>query len=408
MAQPREQVRAVLELLAKNWELVAEGLSGPVVVGERGRARQVESLAGVHALLPYEEDVFHLNPRLRAYLNDHLAFFGAFQTVTRLSEHIFRARTQWGQLKEMKSDGNYKDMEAIERGLDDTVSEIVYFMEQNLVLLNAQMFTRYGNVTSLKAKKAQNRFYGQEVKNCLRELQSVDKLVEQIGSEAMGAGLPGARQLVNGRLRSRLSGWVARLNDIQAVITRRLFLAKQLEQRVGLLSSISLWLVRNPTRSGLEVPVDEKTPLGLLRPKSMRMAPQVDFDVAAGAAEDVMAAAVARLPKMVDPAERAKQRSVQPVLAKRMEEVEETLAPEDEAIMRLLDDLRQAGRTGLSLARWKREQGSLLDVLSEEEWLLYAASQLVSAGKLVQFMETPRPVGMLNQPYYDVLALEKA
>lgn len=407
MAQPKEQVRSVLEVLAKHWDLIAEGLSGPVVGGERGRARQVDVLAGVHALLPFEEDVFHLNPRLRSYLTDHLSFFGAFQTVTRLTEHILRARNQWSQLKEMKREGNLKDMDAMAWGLDDTVSDIVYFMEQNLLLLNSQVFTRYGNVSTLKAKKAQNRFYGQEVKHCLRELQSVDQMVEEISTEAISAGLLATRQVVNGRLRSRLAGWVARLNDIQAVITRRLFIARKLEQRLRQLSSVSLWLVRNPTRSGVEVSVDDSSPVGLFRPIGIKVSPQIDFSVTTGSVSEVMLAAVARLPKRVDPAERKKPAEPQRVLAEAMPVVKEPLAPEDVAIMQLLQDIKAAGREGISLARWRMGRAEL-DSISLEEWLYYAANQLVSAGKRVVFVQSPRTEEMMNQPFHDVLGLESA
>ena len=407
MAQPREQVHAVMEVLTKHWELVAEGLSGPVMAGERGRAKQVEALAGVHALLPYEEDVFHLNPRLRAYLADHLAFFGAFQTVTRLSEHILRARNQWGQIKEMKREGSLKDMDKMEWALDDTVSDIVYFMEQNLVLLNSMVFTRYGNVATLKAKKAQNRFYGTEVKICLRELQSVDHMVEEIGSEAVGVGLPGTRQVVNGRLRSRLSGWVARLNDIQAVITKRLFLAKKLEQRLRNLSAVSLWLVRNPTRAGVAVPVDEKAPIGLFMPAAIKISPQIDFTVSTGVTAEAMQAAVAKLPKKRDPAEAKKQTEPQRVRTARMEVMEEPMMPEDVAILELLAHLKDADTAGVSLASWRKGRESLKSI-SEEEWLLYAATQLVVAGKRVQFVHSRRTPEMMNDPYHDVMALEKA
>lgn len=407
MSEPKDQVRVTLETLARHAELVAEGLSGSLASGDKARNKAVEALAGIHALLPYEEGVYHLNPRLRSYLSDHLAFFGAFQTVTRLSEHILRARTQWRELKELKRSGSNKDVDTLEWALDDTVSDIVYFTEQNLVLLNSMIYTRYGNVESLKAKLAQNRFYAQEVKICLRELQQVDQMVDEIGSEAIAAGLPGTRQVVHGRLRSRLSGWVARLNDIQSVITRRLFQVHKLEQRLIDLTAVSLWLVRNPTKSGSEVPVDRKTPIELFRPKAIKLVPQVDFSVATGTTAEVMASAVGKMPKRRDAREQKPDRVLPPVVVSAMEVVEDSLSPEDSAIAQLIEQITSARKAGISVGIWRRQREDLEDI-TEEEWLLYAATQIVAAGKKVIFVNVPRDRDMLNDEFSDVLAYEAA
>lgn len=403
MSESKDQVRAVLETLARHAELVAEALSGSVEGGDRTRAKPVDALAGVHALLPYEEGVYHLNPRLRAYLSDHLAFFGAFQTVTRLSEHILRARTQWRELRELKASGSLKDVDKLEWALDDTVSDIVYFTEQNLVLLNSLIFTRYGNVETLKAKLAQNRFYAAEVKVCLRELQQVDQLADEISSESVAAGLPRTRQLVNARLRSRLSHWVTRLNDIQSVITKRLFLARKLEQRLMNLSNVALWLIRNPTRAGSEVSVDTKTPIELVRPEHFKVSPQVDVSEIAPSIREILAAAVRRLPKRKDPFQPEPAPEAQVVVEASMQTIEDPMTDEDRVISDLLRELRSPAASNVSLSRWRRGRTDLQSV-TEEEWLLYAATQLVAAGLSVDFVKTERLPSMLNDGFHDVVA----
>ena len=57
---------------------------------------------------------------------------------------------------------------------------------------------------------------------------------------------------------------------------------------------------------------------------------------------------------------------------------------------------------GISLLQWKREHGRL-DGVSDEEWLLYAASQAATMGYKVDPQLIDRPAGVYNDLFEDVV-----
>jgi hypothetical protein len=188
MSESSGQIQKVLNTLASHGDLIAEAMLGPVYAGGK-RDKAIDSLASVHALAPYEEGAYQLNPRLREFISDHLVSYNAFQTLTRLSEKIHQAYVQWTNLRHLHQEGLIADTENLEWALDATVTSISYEMDRNLTLLNSHISTEYGNVESLLAKIRQNAFYADEVRHCLNEIRKLDERMAEIDQEALGAGL---------------------------------------------------------------------------------------------------------------------------------------------------------------------------------------------------------------------------
>jgi hypothetical protein len=401
MADQRDQIGQVLTTLASHAPLISEGLEGSVQLGDKSRDKAIDALVSIHALIPYEEGAYRLNPRLREFITDHLVSYSAFQSLTRLAPLIYRTSTLWQTLKELRTVGKPADIDKLEWAIDDTVTEIVYAVERNLMLLNSQISTDYGNVGSIQAKLAQNRHYRREVSSSLLELRQVDCTADEIDSEALSLGNLQVRHLVSSRLRARLGHWVARLNDIQAIISKKLFWANQMEQRLLHLARAAAWLSQNKTSSGFDIHIDPSCPPALLQPEPLRVRPQLDVQDTDPLVWDMLVAAVGKMPAPHVGEQATQAPEIQRVRATETAPIVVESDPVDEMIDQIAEALYTRATPALSLIHWKRQHTALATV-SDEEWLVYAATQLGTLGFKTEFMMTPRQASQHNDLFEDV------
>lgn len=403
------QVKRLLEVLNRHADVIADSLDGAAELTGRGYDNGVAALVDINALMAVDEGQFQLNPRIRAYLSEQLAQFTAFQTLTRITEQIEGARIKFKQICEMKASGDMLDMPALEESLGYTVSEIVHFCATNLLLLQTQMETEFGNVSSFKRKLAQNAFYYAGVQTLLRDINQLRAFTEEVEREAVGRGLFAVRQMLNSRIRVRLPSWMSQLNVIAASLNKRLFDARRLEHELLLLSRTVLWMARNPTRLGLDIEPPLDVDPALLRPRSIKVRPQVDIANAQLGAQQVLVNAAARLPAVKSPWERQQESNApQYVKSAAMAEVVEVLAPEDELVMSLVEILRSDPRgQPVSLAEWKSSERAAMG-LDTGVWLLYAATQLHLLNVHTEFVLEQRRPWDVNDSFTDVLAFIEA
>lgn len=400
--ESRNQVRQILAVMNRHGDVISDAVDGTVDLRDAAYNTGIDALVGINALMPFEEGQYQLNPRIRSFLSEQLAQYSAFQALTRISDQIHGARTKWRELVHIKESGDLRDMAALEESLGYTVNEIVHFTVQNLLLLNIQISTDYGNVETLKAKLRQNAFYGNGVKNLAAELEQLEAFTIEIDRGALSKGLHSVRHMVNTRIRSRLGMWMSRLNDVQATITKRLFIAKKLDSELMYLSKAVLWLTRNPTRGGFEVFVDEKVDAALLRPVAIKVRPQVDVSDAGAPVQDIYVKAIQRLKPMPDPWERKETVIRQYVLSTAVKEIEAELTIEDALMEELVDALYESDEPYLSVSQWQPEKRAM-HAIDTESWLLYAAGQLHMMGMHVEFNMTERQAGVFNDVFEDVL-----
>lgn len=403
MTDRGDQIQQLLQVLSSHGALVSEGLDGTVYWGGgKAKDKGIDALVSIHALTPYEENSYRLNPRLREFISDHLVSYNLLTTLTRLTEPIHRAKTQWSNLKEMRNGGFLSDAEKLEWALDDTVTEIVYVIDRNLTLLDSIISTSYGNVESVAFKIRQNHFYAREVERALKELAQLDAMIEHIDADSLAAGFVGVRQLMNVRLRSRLHTWSTRLNDIQARISKRLFQAQKIEKKLVTLGKMTLWLAQHKTSAGITVDLDYSCPIELLRPDHIRVSPQLDVRDTDSLVWDTLIDAVERMPTPLAFLSEATEEKLQVVEYTGIREITLQSDPVDDIIEQLADTIYQGMIEKVSLLHWKQSRRELDDV-TEEEWLLYAASQLVSQGLQTEFQMVDRGAGVHNDLFDDVL-----
>lgn len=400
MSERGDQVQRLLGALAKHGDLVAEAFEGSVSGGDKQRNAGIEALFGLNVLKPYDEDSYRLNPRLREFMADYFSSYQAFQALRRVSGTTQQAQAQWTELRRLKLVGATKDVTRLHAALDESVVEIAYSIEHNLTLLHSLISTQYGNVDDLNSKLRQNRYYAQQVKLFLQDVEAIDGFVDRVTDEAIADGLPQIRQLVIRRLAARRLQWTSQIKDAQAVISKRLFEAKLMEARLKRLSRFALWLVRNKTYDGWDLAVDEKVDVALFRPECIALRPQPDVADTEPATWDNLLAAVAKLPVKVKLNAAATDSGPQ-FLVEDDPVVQEVEEPQQVALRELAVRAESATEP-ISLLSWKRCRAELTDV-TDEAWLMFACLQLKGRGLRVEFVRQvdfdPFPV---NECFYDV------
>ncbi|MBE0548499.1 MAG: hypothetical protein IH627_12810 [Rubrivivax sp.] len=400
MSERGDQVQRLLAGLAKHADLVAEAFEGSVSGGDKQRNASIEALFNLNVLKPYDEDSYRLNPRLREFMADYFSSYQAFQALRRVSGTMQQAQEQWRELRRLKTAGATKDAGRLHAALDESIVEMAYSIEHNLTLLHSLISTQYGNVDDLNSKLRQNKYYAQQVKLFLQDVEAIDVFVDRVADEAIAVGLPEVRLLVTRRLAARRLQWTSQIKDAQAVISKRLFEAKLMEVRLKRLSRFALWLTRNKTSDGWELAVEEKADVALFRPERVELRPQPDVSDMDPATRDGLLAAVAKMPTRPTMAAADADPGPQ-LLLEDDPEIEEVLEPQQLALRELTAQAASATEP-ISLLRWKRERLELATVL-DEAWLMFACLQLKGSGLRVEFVQRddldPFPI---NERFHDV------
>lgn len=401
MSERGDQVQKLLASLAKHADLIAEAFDGAVSGGDKQRNAGIEALFGLGVLKPYDEDSYRLNPRLREFFADYFSSYHAFQALRRVSGTMQQAQEQWRELRRLKKLGISKDVVRLYAAFDESIVEMAYSIEHNLAMLHSLLSTQYGNVDDLSSKLRQNRYYSRQVTQFLRDVEGIDAFVERIAEEAIASGMAEVRHLVTRRLGARCLNWTSQIKDAQAVISKRLFEAKLMEDRLKRLSRFSLWLTRHKTADGWDIAVESSANVAIFGPERIELRPQPDVADTDPSAWDNLLVAVSKLPpKKAPPAPRAEE-GPQLLLEDEVDEVEEPVDPAQKA---LRDLVAQACRSEapISLLEWKRARPELVDV-SDEAWLMFSCLQLKGGGMRLSFVGQPEldpfPV---NEAFYDV------
>jgi hypothetical protein len=396
-----DQIQKLLGSLAKHADLIAQAFDGAISGGDKQRNAGIEALFGLSILTPYDEDEYRLNPRLREFLADYFASYQAFQALRRVTGTMRQAREQWGELRRLKTSGISRDAARLQAALDESVVEIAYSIEHNLSMLHSLLSTQYGNVEDLSSKLSQNRYYARQVVQFLGDVESIDAFVERVGDEAIASGMLDVRQMVTRRLGAKRLAWTSQIKDAQAIISKRLFEAKLMEERLKRLARFSLWLTRHRTADGWELPVDNAIDATLVRPQSVKVRPQPDVSDTDPVVWDAMVAAASRMPPKTTTTRQERDPGPQMMVGGDEEPVAEVLTPEQLAIERLAAEVRRSDAPA-SLLAWKTRQPELSH-LSDETWLMFSSTQLKGMKYRVDFLADlqldPFPI---NDAFFDI------
>lgn len=404
-ASAKDQVQKILSTLNQHSDIVSMSMVGQVSSSDVDATtdKGIIALANVGALLPVSEGVFQLNPRIRRFLSDRLSQFSAMQSLTRITEQLHSARAQWSALIEMRASGDVADKAEIEESLGITVGEILYFVQQNLRLLNHQTTADFGNVESMRRKIRQNRFYAGNIKVLIAELDALGAFLDKVDREGVQYGLYNMRNLLVGQIRPQMGEWRHRLNDIQAKISEKLFVRRQIDTDLRSLLDAALWMESNPTLNGLDVELGQQPSATLLAPTRIAIRPHYDVSPMGGSQERLIQSIASKLPppREKPPAKEHTPRQV--VIATEAEMEEEELAPADLLVQELLRSMRSGQGKAFEILQWERDRRLGIGI-SDEEWLFYASNQLAIAGVYTELQIAAATADTVNAVFDGVMA----
>lgn len=404
MSERGQQLRIMLQAMASNADLVADAFEGSVSGGDAKRNAEIEKLAQLNVLKPYDEDSYRLNPRFREFLADYFSSYSAFQALRMVSGVRQQAQQQWDQLRRLKRAGKTRDIPRIYNALDESVAEISYSIEHNLTMLHSLISTQYGNVSDLSTKLQQNIFYSKQVRLFLEDVKKIDTFVDQVSGASLVDGMPDVRQLLVRRLGSRLLPWTSQIKDAQAQLNKRMFDARQMEDRLKRMSRYAFWLDRNRTADGWEIEVDADVDPSVLRIEAIPFKPQIDVKDLDDDVQQKLQKIAAALPKESTLKPPPADHGVQ-ILIEEDEDLIEVKALEHVALDDLIAEVEQSAKS-VSLVTWKKGRPEL-SFMSDEFWILYAGMQLRQMKVRRKHVEFIGPVSEdpfeINEGYDDAL-----
>lgn len=411
MSERSEQVHRLLAAMARHADLIGEAIEGAVHAGaDKQRNGGIETLFDLGIIKPYDENEYRLNPRLREFFAEHFSNYNAFQSLRRISSTMQQAHEQWRELRRLKVSGATKDAHHLHVALDESVADMAYAIEHNLTMLHSLLSTQYGNVSDFKLKLRQNQYYSRQVAQFLRDVEGIDAFVQRISDEATACGLGDVRRMVVRRLAAKILNWTSQIKDAQQLISKRLFEARVMEQRLKLLARFSLHLNRHKTSDGWDIDedaIEAFAAIALYRPESMSIRPQLDVSRSDTLIEEAMMAAVSKMPpkKSTSTNSSDSQDALSQML---LEDDEDDFVVESDPIQVIFEGLigtLSNAKGSVSLLKWKRDRDDLA-MLSDEAWLMYSSTQLRAQGVELTFVKDgqtdPFPI---NEPFMDVTAL---
>lgn len=376
-ANQRDQVQKILDTLHRHSDVVSLSLAGRISNIDDSIGTSVAALTGIGALMPMGEGSYQLNPRIRRFLHERLSHFSALQALTRISEQLESGRAQWRELTELQANGDATGRADIEEALTYTIGEIVYFMRQNLRVLNHQTATNFGDVQSMKRKLRQNRFYDRNVIELIRELDQLEAFLLMVETEALQYNLFEIRNLLVSQVKSQIGGWRYQLNEIQLLITDLRFELRRIEKDWRLLFDACLWLENNPTLNGIDMEAGDSPSPCLLPITPIKVRSHFDTWRVNESSDEILRSVASRLPleRVAKPKKEPRARQV--VISTDVEYIEPEIRPEDQLIQELIHELRTGGKA-FELRSWQEARRKAAGI-GDEEWLLYAMTQLAIA-----------------------------
>lgn len=380
-------VQDLLQTLGRRRGLIERAMEGEVQQDAEFTKAALNDLLQISALRPAGDDVYRLHPRLREYLNDHLQLFPAFQSLTEIGSRIGQMQALWDEVVLAGNEGDAAHQASMLDSLVNTLFDISDTMGRNLVLLHTRMSTRYGNVSSLRAKQKQNTYYQQQSQALSNDLNRLRKAALRIEEEASNRKATEdlslkIRQLILGRTMF----WQQGLSEMQSAMLKDMYRTKVIERNLKLLSRTDALLRSQPALGGFEVDTSGDLPDFLLRASLAPIAAHVGPSDSDRLVRDELAKLVDSLPP---PKAIAKVNAEQIVYQLVEDEVQDELvSPYALALKDLWADVTVAGSTGLSLAKWKNGR-STLEHLSEDVWLIFASHAMRSHGAFVKLHDNP-------------------
>lgn len=267
-------IKEALQSLSRHADVVEHALMGGVVSQEDFTKGAVQALRQASALRAAGEEHWRLHPRLREYLQDHLQMFPQFQSLTDVSSKLLLLQHLASDAQTAVAERDFESLEFQLASMETAVYDIADTTDRNLTFLASMVSTKYGNVRTLVAKMAQNRWYLRQAGLLSDDLNRLGRIATHTEKEAEERGWAVAKQIRRVVL-ARMQIWQHGLSDIQTQIRREIFRTRQIEVDLRNLARADQFLSQQPVWRGIDRDF-ESIPDALLRAVLPRLTPHVE------------------------------------------------------------------------------------------------------------------------------------
>lgn len=325
--------------------------------------RNIERLRRLRLLSPDIRDTFQLRASLRNFLNTTLSTERLFSMGANVGDLFLRLSKLVEEHSIAFQDGLDSDCERYEYEIREAISDIADAIDDELVILRAQVETKFAVVTTIAAKKRQNMHYQERT-------HSLVKVLEDFHFSDLGEQLQGHEDIALS-FKSLLTDRIPTFNDallrILTTLNQYLFEYRQVEDRTKRVRSFALHLSRNKGWSPVAWDDEADIPewLQCASPIEMRCHPDVDDH----AAEDMLVEIALAVPGL----SAARTRRTRP--AGVIDEAPANVVikipePAGRKAIRMFIGAASKTEAGLSAREWWLANPSAMDGVGEESWLL--------------------------------------
>lgn len=204
--------------------------------------RDIEGLRQMRLLSPDIRDAFQLRASFRQFLNAALNSERLFSMGANIGGHFLRLSRLVEEHSIAFQEGRDSDCERYEVETREAISDIADTIDDELIILQAQVATRFAAVSTIAEKKRQNIHYQQRT-------QQLVTLLESFHFSDIGELLEGHEELAlsfRSLLSDRIPAFREALMAILGLLNQYLFEFRQIEERAKRVRAFALHLNRNP------------------------------------------------------------------------------------------------------------------------------------------------------------------
>lgn len=337
-------------------------------------ARDIERLRQLRLLSPDIRDAYQLRASFRHFLNAALNTERLFSMGANIGGYFQRLAKLVDEHSIAYQEGRNEACERYEVETREAISDIADAIDDELIILQAQVATRFAAVSTIAEKKRQNLHYQQRT-------QQLVNLLESFHFSDIGEQLSGHEELAlsfKSLLADRIPAFRESLWSILDLLSQYLFEFRKIEERAKRVRAFALHLNRNPDwepKAWDEVAEPAEwlkcaTPLAL----------QCHPDVQAPEAEEFLAEIARTIPSMAG----EKSRAARPAGHIDNESGNEKIAPPESPIrkaIRLYFKEARKSDMGISARDWWAANPVVIGAVKEEIWVLRVLAEHDNKGK---------------------------
>ena len=240
MSKP-DPVTTLLSKLNASGNTIATAYHQGRIHKSEDNARDIEKLRHMRLLSPDIRDAFQLRGSFRQFLNAALNTEKLFSAGANIGGHFLRLTQLVDEHSFAFQEGRDTDVERYEVETREAVSDIADAIEDELVILQAQVTTRFAAVSTIAEKKRQNVHFQK------RTAQLVD-LLESFHFSDIGEILDGHENLAlsfRSLLANRIPAFREALISILVLLNQYLFEYRNIEERAKRIRAFALHLNRH-------------------------------------------------------------------------------------------------------------------------------------------------------------------